>query len=212
VDEVAPSPLPTASVPAEEQLRHAQEFLTGLISQLGVAATVTSHPVNDDTVEFLIQGDDIGALIGPRGTTLLALQELTRTVAQRRAGFNSLRILVDVNGYRRRRQEALARFAEKVAAEVRATNSSRALEPMTAADRKIVHDAVNPIAGVTTISEGEEPYRKVVLLPAPAPEGAPEGPEAKDAAEVPRPKRARAKKAEASSPPSGAGLAGDDGD
>jgi spoIIIJ-associated protein len=195
-------------VPIDEQLRHAQEFLEGLIVQFGVAATVTSHPITDNTVEFLIEGDDIGALIGPRGTTLLALQEVTRTVAQRRAGFNSLRILVDVNGYRKRRQEALARFAEKVAAEVRATNSSRALEPMTAADRKIVHDAVNPIAGVTTISEGEEPYRKVVLLPAPAEAaGAPavaEGP-----AEAPRPKRARAKKAEAPPPASEAEVAGD---
>ena len=65
VDEVPDGALATASVPAEEQLRHAHEFLEGLILQLGVAATVTSHPVTDDMVEFLIQGEDIGALIGP---------------------------------------------------------------------------------------------------------------------------------------------------
>jgi spoIIIJ-associated protein len=80
--------------------------------------------------------------------------------------------VVDVNGYRKRRQDALARFAQQVAAEVRESNTRRALEPMPPADRKVVHDAVNEVPGVTTTSEGEEPYRRVVLIPTPPDETA----------------------------------------
>jgi len=114
----------------------------------------------------LITGDGLGTLIGPRGATLLALQELTRIVLQRHVAHPESRVIVDINGYRKRRQEALARFAQQVAAEVVASNKKRALEPMPPADRKVVHDAVNGIEGVTTESEGEEPNRRVVLVPA----------------------------------------------
>ncbi len=98
---------------------------------------------------------------------MLALQELTRTVLQHRVGPSDCRLVVDVNGYRKRRQDALARFAQQIADEVRSSNTKRALEPMPPADRKVVHDAVNAVGGVSTISEGEEPYRRVVLVPAP---------------------------------------------
>jgi spoIIIJ-associated protein len=104
---------------------------------------------------------------------LLALQELTRTVMQRQIASSECRVVLDINGYRRRRQDALARFARQVALEVQASNNKRALEPMPPPDRKVVHDAVNEIAGVTTISEGEEPYRRVLLIPVP-PDGADE--------------------------------------
>ncbi len=159
----------TASI--EEQVRLAEEFLKGLLTELGSSATVSSHDLADDVVELEIDGENLGTLIGPRGTTLLALQELTRTVLQHRVGSSECRVVVDVNGYRKRRQDALARFAQQVAAEVRESNTRRALEPMPPADRKVVHDAVNAVDGVTTTSEGEEPYRRVVLIPSP-PEGA----------------------------------------
>jgi spoIIIJ-associated protein len=165
----------------EEQVRLAEEFLRGLLAQLGSTATVSSHDLADGVVELEIDGENLGTLIGPRGTTLLALQELTRTVLQHRVGSSECRVVVDVNGYRKRRQDALARFAEQVAAEVRESNTRRALEPMPPADRKVVHDAVNGVPGVTTTSEGEEPYRRVVLFPTP-PEGAAE-PEAPDGSE-----------------------------
>jgi spoIIIJ-associated protein len=84
---------------------------------------------------------------------------------QRQVSSSECRIVVDVNGYRRRRQDALTRFAQQVAQEVQASQTRRALEPMPPPDRKVVHDAVNNIPGVTTISEGEEPYRRVVLVP-----------------------------------------------
>ena len=153
----------TASI--EEQVRLAEGFLQGLLSELGAHATITSSPLSDEVVELRIEGEGLGTLIGPKGSTLLALQELTRTVLQRQASPSDCRLVVDVNGYRRRRQEALARFAQQVAAEVKASNVKRALEPMPPSDRKVVHDAVNVVEGVATISEGEEPYRRVVLVP-----------------------------------------------
>jgi spoIIIJ-associated protein len=167
----------TASI--EEQTRLAEEFLRGLLAELGSSATVSSHDLADGVVELVIDGDNLGTLIGPRGATLLALQELTRTVLQHRVGSSECRVVVDVNGYRKRRQDALARFAQQVAAEVRESNTRRALEPMPPADRKVVHDAVNVVPGVTTTSEGEEPYRRVVLIPSPpedeAPQESPDG-------------------------------------
>jgi spoIIIJ-associated protein len=159
------SDVATASI--EEQVRLAEQFLQGLLSELGSSATVSSHDLADGVVELVIDGENLGTLIGPRGATLLALQELTRTVLQHRVGSSECRVVVDVNGYRKRRQDALARFAQQVAAEVRDSNTRRALEPMPPADRKVVHDAVNVVAGVTTTSEGEEPYRRVVLIPTP---------------------------------------------
>jgi spoIIIJ-associated protein len=157
------SEVKTAST--EEQVQLAEEFLQGLLVELGSTATVSSQDLADGVVELLIDGDNLGTLIGPKGATLLALQELTRTVLQHRVGPSECRVVVDVNGYRKRRQEALTRFVQEVAAEVRASNTRRALEPMPPADRKVVHDAVNAVEGVTTISEGEEPYRRVVLVP-----------------------------------------------
>jgi spoIIIJ-associated protein len=162
------SEVKTASI--EEQVQLAEEFLQGLLAELGSTATVSSHDLADGVVELLIDGENLGTLIGPKGATLLALQELTRTVLQHRVGPSECRVVVDGNGYRKRRQEALTRFAQQVAAEVRASNTRRALEPMPPADRKVVHDAVNAVSGVTTLSEGEEPYRRVVLVPGP-PEG-----------------------------------------
>ena len=76
-----------------------------------------------------------------------------------------MRLRVDVGGYRERRREALAKFATKVAAQVVDSGEPASLEPMSAADRKVVHDAVNDIDGVQTSSEGEDPRRRVVISP-----------------------------------------------
>jgi spoIIIJ-associated protein len=156
-------PVTTASI--EEQVRLAEDFLQGLLSELGAQATITSSELTNELVELRIEGEGLGTLIGPKGATLLALQELTRTVLQRQASPSDCRLVIDVNGYRRRRQEALARFAQNVAAEVKTSNVKRALEPMPPSDRKVVHDAINTVEGVGTISEGEEPYRRVVVIP-----------------------------------------------
>lgn len=154
------------TITAEEGARAAEEFLKGLLDRLGTDASVSSTSETEGFVELNVSGDGLGILIGPKGATLLALQELTRTVVQRRFPSAETRVMVDVNGYRKRRHEALARFAQQVASEVVATNTRRALEPMPPADRKVVHDALNSVPGVMTVSEGEEPNRRVVLVPA----------------------------------------------
>ncbi len=143
-----------------------EEFLRGLVSAFNVAGTVSVREMEDgETIELAVEGDDVGMLIGPRGQTLAAIQELTRTVVQRKAEAGQPRVLVDVGGYSRARREALERFTRDVATQVVATGVVRVLEPMPPADRKVVHDTVNGIDGVSTSSEGEEPRRRVVLSP-----------------------------------------------
>ena len=155
-----------AEGPAEDPGEVGEQFLSGLISAFGVRGTVSRHELDDgDTVELAVDGSDVGMLIGPRGQTLSAIQELTRTVVQRRAGENQPRVVVDVGGYRKARKEALERFTRDVANQVLSTGVVRVLEPMPPADRKVVHDTVNAIDGVSTSSEGEEPRRRVVIQP-----------------------------------------------
>jgi len=155
-----------AEGPAGDAGEVGEEFLSGLVSAFGVAGSVRRTVLDDgDTIELAVEGQDVGLLIGPRGATLSAIQELTRTVAQRRAGDGQPRIVVDVGGYRKARREALERFTREVAGQVVASGVARVLEPMPPADRKVVHDTVNTIDGVSTTSEGEEPRRRVVIQP-----------------------------------------------
>ena len=152
-------------VPMEQQAEVAREFLAGLVQQFGAQASVDVRPIDEDTVELAIVGEDLGLLIGPKGQTLGAVQELARTVVQRKTGGRNGRLVVDVGGYREARRAALTRFTQQVAAEVKESGRARGLEPMSPADRKVVHDTANEIDGVSTTSEGEEPRRRVVILP-----------------------------------------------
>jgi spoIIIJ-associated protein len=152
-------------VPLETQGQVAQQFLDELVGRMNLQAEISMTIPDEETVEFNLQGSSLGLLIGPRGSTLLALQDLTRTVVQRKTNAGNGRIMVDVSGYRQKRKQALERFARQLAEEVKTAGSRKVLEPMSAADRKIVHDAINEIDGVTTTSEGEEPRRRVVILP-----------------------------------------------
>lgn len=153
------------TVPVAEQAAHASAFADELVRRMGFAATVHSDVVDDDEVLVRVEGDELGVLVGPRGATLQALEEVVRAAVQRFAGGHSARIHVDVAGYRERRRAALAAFARQVADEVRASGSPKALEPMNASDRKVVHDTVAELADVATVSEGEEPRRRVVIRP-----------------------------------------------
>jgi spoIIIJ-associated protein len=152
-----------------EQGSIAKEFLTGLLASMDIKAEVSVREIDEETVEIAVNADpptELGVLVGPRGTTLQALQEVTRTVVQSKSPSRTDRILVDVAQYRERRVAALGRFAQKVAEEVVETSEERALEPMSAADRKAVHDALSENEGVVTRSEGEDPRRFVVVAPA----------------------------------------------
>jgi spoIIIJ-associated protein len=150
----------------EEQGEVGRAFLAGLLSEYGVSASVETRLLDDETVEIAALGEDLGLLVGPRGSTLSALQDLTRAVVQRQCPSRTDRILVDVAGYREKRSAALKRFSAQIAEEVIATGQEKALEAMSPADRKAVHDAVNEIEGVATRSEGEDPNRYIVIAPA----------------------------------------------
>ncbi|WP_208029364.1 RNA-binding cell elongation regulator Jag/EloR [Rhabdothermincola sediminis] len=155
-------------VSLEEQGDIVEAFLEGLLDAFDLDGDVQQVRIDDDTLEVRIEGDDLGLLIGPKGQTLVALQELARTVVQRQAqGAHRGRFRVDVAGYRERRRQALERFARSVAEEVKRTGVQKALEPMGSADRKVVHDTVNAIDGVSTLSEGEDPRRRVIIVPQP---------------------------------------------
>ena len=149
----------------EEQADAARGFADELIRAFGVSAAVGAEVVDDD-IELRIDGANLGVLVGPKGATLQALEELVRAVVQHAAGGQSARLHLDVAGYRQRRREALAAFVEQVADEVRASGNERALEPMGPPDRKVVHDTVADLDGVATTSVGEEPRRRVVIKPA----------------------------------------------
>lgn len=153
-------------VPVSDQADIITEFLEGLLDALGAEGAVTRTVVDDETIELSVDGDDLGLLIGPKGQTLTAVHELSRTVLQRRAtGRHVGRVRIDIGGYRQRRQEALARFVRQQAEAVVSEGAARALEPMNSADRKVVHDTVNEIDGVETVSEGADPDRRVVIVP-----------------------------------------------
>lgn len=153
-------------VTVEEQGEIVARFLSGLAGAFGYDAEATTTRIDDDTLEVALAGDHLGLLIGPKGQTLQAVHELARTVVLREApGSHEGRVRVDIGGYRQRRREALERFTHQVAEQVRESGMQKALEPMNPADRKVVHDTVNGIDGVTTVSEGQEPRRRVVILP-----------------------------------------------
>lgn len=143
----------------------ATDFLSGLVTAFGTKGNVTVNREADE-IEVRVDGTELGLMVGPGGATLLAIQDLTRVASQRRLGDQDTRLRIDIAGYRERRREALGRFAEKVATEVKETGSARMLEPMNSADRKIVHDTLVDFEGVTTRSEGEDPRRRVVVEPA----------------------------------------------
>jgi spoIIIJ-associated protein len=150
----------------DEQEAVAVEFVQGLLDALDVAGSVRTGRTEDEGIALDIDGDGLGLLVGPKGATLAALEELTRAAVQHAAEGQRARLHVDVGGYRQRRREALAEFTRKVAAEVDSSGEARALEPMSAADRKVVHDTIAELDGLGTVSEGEDARRHVVIHPA----------------------------------------------
>src|SRR5947208_4659243 len=117
---------------------------------LGANAKVV---IDVDLVVVVLMGDNLGLLVGPKGATLNAIEELVRTVVQRQTDGHGVRINVDVAGYRAKRREALEDFTRGIAEKVVDSGRAQALEPMSALDRKVVHDAAAEIDGVATESE-----------------------------------------------------------
>jgi len=149
-------------VSLEEQRASAEEFTRGIVDAFEVGAA-TEARIEDDGVLVDVTGPDVGLLLGPKGATLQAIEELVRTAVQRQTEGRGARINVDVGGYRAKRRDALGKFAVSQAQQVLDSGEDLALEPMNASDRKVVHDAIAEVDGVATASEGEEPRRRVVI-------------------------------------------------
>jgi spoIIIJ-associated protein len=156
------APLAEAEPPTPEEVAGcAEEFVAGVVEVMGLSAEVTSGVV-EGSAHVDVTGAELGVLIGRRGQTLDALQEITRTAVQRRLRAR-VRLLVDVEGYRARRRESLADYARAMAERAKDRGTEIELEPMNAYERKIVHDAVAEVEGAASFSEGEEPNRKVII-------------------------------------------------
>ncbi|MEP7203929.1 MAG: RNA-binding cell elongation regulator Jag/EloR [Ilumatobacteraceae bacterium] len=166
--DAAPRTAPVSREHSEVNARQvgdeARKFIDELVAAF--AFTGTTELIEDgDDLEVRVHGENLGLLVGPRGTTLQAVQDLARVASQRRLGDHDTRLRVDIGGYRQRRKEALDRFALQMADEVKQSAVARVLEPMSSSDRKIVHDALSEVEGISTRSEGDDPYRRVVITP-----------------------------------------------
>jgi len=147
--------------PIEEQAEVAAAFIRGLLGAFGLEGEVVTR-IEDEVLYLDVSGEQTEALIGPKGSVMHSVLELTRTVVQRKT-YGAPRMRIDIGGYLERRREALKIYAGKLAEQVIEDKNEIMLEPMNAADRKVVHDAVAEIEGVRSYSEGEDPRRAVVL-------------------------------------------------
>jgi len=154
---------PDENASIEEQAVVAREFAEGLLKAFGLEGRVTTR-VEDDILYIDIDGEQTEALVGRKGAVVQAVHELTRTVIQRKT-YGAPRMRLDIAGYAARRREALKIYASGLAETVKDDGREAMLEPMNAADRKVVHDAIAEIDGVRSYSEGEEPNRSVVVAP-----------------------------------------------
>ena len=141
------------------------QFLSELLEKMDITATVLAANT-DNGLRLCIDADTMGLLIGRRGETLDALQYLVSLVANKdRKDDGYLRITLDTEGYRSRREDTLTRLARRTATRVRQTGRAVAMEPMNPYERRVLHSALQGFGGVATHSEGEEPNRHVVITP-----------------------------------------------
>jgi spoIIIJ-associated protein len=150
----------------EEQADAVADFVEELLGKMDIDAIAEPTEESGRVYVDILDGDpdDMSLLIGRHGQTLDALQELARQVVGRRLD-QRIRVLVDVEDYRKRRADRLMEQARQASEGVLETGSEAALDPMDALERKIVHDTVATIDGVHTESRGEDPNRHVVILP-----------------------------------------------
>lgn len=150
--------------PKMEPAEYLKSYLQELLKLMDIDGSV-SVTEEEDKLEADISGKDVGVLIGRRGKTLGDLQYLGNVVMRRQyAGLNKM-IVLDIENYRARREKTLIQLAKNVARKVSQEGREQALEPMTPQERRIIHLALHDTAGITTYSDGEEPYRKVIIAP-----------------------------------------------
>ncbi|MGH3651037.1 MAG: RNA-binding cell elongation regulator Jag/EloR [Acidimicrobiia bacterium] len=145
----------------DEQADVAREFLEGLVEAFGLEGSVTTT-IDEDVIIADVEGDQTEAMVGIRGSVRSAIHELTRTVLQRYSK-DTARLRLDIAGYAERRREALSIYADQLIEQLMEEGGEIMLEPMSPADRKVIHDAASAHEGVSSYSEGEPPRRYVVL-------------------------------------------------
>ncbi|MBR1975949.1 MAG: protein jag [Phascolarctobacterium sp.] len=154
---------PKKFVVNDEAVAKAREFLQKVFNAMKIEVVMEKFVnKNDGTVTFKLHGADMGILIGKHGQTLDSLQYLTNLVANKNSA-ERVRVIIDVEDYRDRRIETLNRLAYRLADKVKRSGERVALEPMNPHERKIIHMALQNDRRVTTLSEGDEPYRHVVI-------------------------------------------------
>lgn len=162
VKTAAKTSAPKAAASLDDQpVRVAKEFLTSIFANMKLKVMIEKM-TQEDGVLLNLRGDDLGILIGKHGQTLDALQYLVNLAANKDAE-NRVRIVLDVEDYRKRRAETLTQLAIRLADKVKRRGERVVLEPMSPHERKIIHMALQGDARVNTYSEGEEPFRKVVI-------------------------------------------------
>lgn len=164
--EEAPAPsAPEADLGEEvhdEKSEAIRTFLTGLLQQMESPAAVQVYQPEKGRYKVLLVGKNLGALIGRRGETLDAIQQLT-SYAVNRTGGGRVRVQLDAENYREKREQSLQHLARKVAGKVAKYHRSVTLEPMNAYERHVIHTALQEVPGVTTYSTGTEPNRRVIV-------------------------------------------------
>lgn len=154
----------------ENTMSIARHTVAELVDRMGVRAEVTARLGEADEegqtpIVVDIEGNDLSVLIGRRAETLDALQYITRLIVGKEVG-NGVNLVVDVEGYRERRERGLRELAQRMAQQALQTGQRQTLEPMSPAERRIIHLELQNMEGIRTESAGEEPKRKVVVIPA----------------------------------------------
>ena len=162
VEAEAPAAQPAAAPAQGDKAEQIDAFLTGLLSHMGAAAKPVIKMDENGTYQVELVGQDLGGLIGRRGETLDAIQQLTG-YAVNHGQSKRVRIHVDAEGYRAKREESLIRLAHKVAGKVVKYRRNVTLEPMNAYERHVIHTALQDTHDVTTYSIGTEPNRRTVV-------------------------------------------------
>lgn len=146
-----------------DKVELAREFVENVLEYMGVRGTIEVSRDGDVSV-IDINGDDLGIIIGRHGETLRSLEVLANVVSSKGSG-TVRRIVVDAGGYRKRREKEIENMAKDAARRVEKTGKRTVLRPMNARDRRVVHMALQKNGRVVTQSQGEEPFRRVVVLP-----------------------------------------------
>ena len=145
----------------DEKSQAIRKFLTGLLAQMESEAVVKVYQPEKGRYKVILEGQNLGALIGRRGETLDAIQQLTSYSVNRTGG--RVRVQLDAEGYRDKREQSLQHLAKKVAGKVVKYRRNVTLEPMNAYERHVIHTALQDVPGVTTYSTGVDPNRRVIV-------------------------------------------------